>query len=87
MDAASGLGAPGKNRKKYAKVRNAMATMLTGTPDFPRLNFEAGKGSPRSRLASTQPITTMYEVNRPVADTDKMILKAVVEPMILNEGK
>ena len=84
MPAASGLGAAGKNRNKNAIQRKQIAKMLIGMPSLPRLNREGGNRSPRSRFASITPMTTRYEVKRPVAETDNMILKAVVEPMMIS---
>lgn len=40
----------------------------------------AGYSSLRSLRASIVPMTTRYEVNRPIAETDRMMLKAVCEP-------
>ena len=84
MPAASGLGAAGKNRNKNAIQRKQMAKMLIGMPSLPRLNREGGNRSPRSRLVRMTPMTTRYEVKRPVAETDKMMLNAVVEPMMIS---
>ena len=41
----------------------------------------------RKRLTKTQLITTMYDVKSPVADTERMMLNAVVEPMMIRAIK
>lgn len=43
---------------------------------------EAENGSLWSYRASTVPMTARYEVKMPVAETDRTMLNAVVEPII-----
>lgn len=73
-----------KNKKKNATTRKQIAMMLTCTLQTPRLNRDVRKLSRRIRFASIVLMTVRYDVNRPVADTERMILKAVVEPMIMS---
>lgn len=83
MPASPGLGTDGKNRKKNPRAKKHRAMMLIGIPKRPRLNLVAGNFSPRTRLATTEEMQTMYDVNRPVVERERMMLNAAVEPMMI----
>jgi hypothetical protein len=83
--AGSGDGAAGKNKNRNATLRKHMAMRLTTIPMVRGIvKREAGNGSLRNLRARTVPMTTRYEVKRPVAETDRIMLNAVVEPMMIS---
>lgn len=84
IEAGSGLGTAGKNMKTKATIRKQAAMMLTGIPSRPRLNLEGGNSSFRSLFAIRVLITRRYDAKRPVALTESIILKAVVDPMMIS---
>lgn len=83
MSPGAGIGTAGKKRKKNASTRKHRAKMLTNMPARPRLNLLAGNCSFRRRLVSTDATQVMYEVKRPVPETERMMLNAAVDPMMM----
>lgn len=85
MPAAFGASAAGKNKNRNATLRKHIAITLTTIPMVLGISKrEAGNGLLQTLRASTVPMTTRYEADRPVAETDRMMLNAVVEPMIIS---
>jgi hypothetical protein len=58
MPIGVGFGALGKKQNTNATDKNAIAMPLTTMPARPRSKREGRRGSPRSRLANMQPMTT-----------------------------
>ena len=62
----------GKKEKIYIGIRKMREAILIGRPNFPRDQRCRGKGSPRRRLMTTQPIEMMYEDIREVSAREMM---------------
>lgn len=87
MDTLSGCGAAGKNSMTNARKRKHKARVLIASPALPKLKREARRGSPRMRFRAMHPIAMMYDYTRPTWLSEVMVLKAMEEPMMINERR
>ena len=79
-----GSGVGGKKAKTYIKAQNPSDSRLTTSPSLrPKENLDGRSGSPFIRRHVMQPIEVTYDVISETVPTDKMMLKAIVEPMLM----
>lgn len=83
--AGAGCGVVGKKVITNASMRNKTENMFKGSPKRPRENLEGSSTSPRRRFNVIQEIETIYEEIRAPVPSDVMMLKATVDPMLINE--
>ena len=87
MDTLSGCGAAGKNSMTNARKRKHKARVLIASPALPKSKREVRKGSPRMRFRAMHPIAMMYDYTRPTWLSEVTMLKAMEEPMMINERR
>ena len=87
MDTLSGCGAAGKNSMTNARKRKHKARALIASPALPKLKREVRRGSPRMRFRAIHSIAMMYDYTRLTWLSEVMMLKAMEEPMIINERR
>jgi hypothetical protein len=63
----------------------AKANALIGSPHLPRLHLAWGKGSPRMRLSSTQPMDIMYVESKARSERETIMLKAKLDPKLMRQ--
>ena len=83
----SGCGASGKNIITSTRKRKRKARMLIVSPALPKLKREVRRGSPRMRFKAIHPIAMIYDDTRPTWLSEVMILKAIEEPVVINERR
>ncbi len=83
MDAGGGLGIGGKKEKTITTSRNASVDRLIAKPHFPSENLVSSKGRPFTRRQVMQPTETIYEVRSATEPMDRMILKAIALPILM----
>ena len=60
---------------------------LQNMPSFPRLNFDGSSGSFFDLLTIIHEMETMYDDSKAQRESEEMLLKATVEPMLIKASR
>lgn len=87
MNCALGFGVEGKKARTNAKARKTIEMILSGRPYLPSLKRDGSSGSLRHLFNKMHQMDTMYEDRIAHSESEAMLLKATVEPMLIRESK
>ena len=79
-------GAKGKNEKTKPTSKKASEMSLMGPPHLPSEKRLGSKGSPRRRFSRTLPMEAMYEKISAALETERIALRAALEPKLMADS-
>jgi hypothetical protein len=87
MNAGVGFGSSGKKDQTKVKTRKTSEAMLSGRPNLPRSKRRGSSCSLRHRFNAMQEIEHIYDARIATSESEAMLLKATVEPMLMRASR